>query len=137
MADNFKVTGIKTLQEILKVTPKNIETRVAKKGITKASSRMRLRVRQAAPKVTGTLRKAIQVSKSKRYPIAWVGLKKIKGESKVRNYYNKLEKGQNAFFAEAVRAASPEVLNILKSETIAALYEEAGKQYAKSLRSNK
>ena len=140
MAENFKVTGIKSLEQIFEDIPKNIETRVSKKGITKAAARMRLRTRQAAPKLTGKLRKAIVVRKSKRFPIAWVGLGKIKGETRVRYYYNRLENdylGTHAFFAKAVDRASPEVLELLRSETLAALYEEAGKQYAKSIRSKK
>ena len=83
MAEAFEILGIKELEDLLKKLGPKVEYRAAKKGLTKAASRLRTRLRQAAPKRTGMLRQAIQVGSSRRNPVAsGSGLRPIKGRAK-------------------------------------------------------
>ena len=142
MAEAFEILGIKELEDLLKKLGPKVEYRAAKKGLTKAASRLRTRLRQAAPKRTGMLRQAIQVGSSRRNPIKWVGLRPIKGRAKnpkprkyqTPYYYVVLERRpETAFFAKTVEKATPEILRLMKTETRKALYFEAGKMAARNL----
>jgi hypothetical protein len=77
-----------------KALPDEVAAAAARDGLRKASARLRTLIRRAAPKKTGTLRKAIQSRVGKKKTAAWVGVKKLPGEKNARNYYATLEKGR-------------------------------------------
>jgi len=141
VADNLKIVGLEEFERLLSRLPDKVVARAGKRGLTKAASRLRTRIRQAAPKRSGRLRQAIQVGSSRRHPIKWVGLRPIKGRAKkdisqdkykTPYYYRVLERDpRHAFFARAVKQSTPEIMRILKEETKKALANEAGKMAAK------
>lgn len=160
----IKLLGAKELAEQLKKFPVAFRERAIAMGV-KAGARILTthmrRVAYSAPsktkrKFTKTLRKAIKYAAGKpSNPIkggkAWVGLKKIKGESRARNYYRVLETGRKPykriktghayagtpkamrpFFQRAWDAKRGEVSQAIVNGTRIALAREAGRAYAKS-----
>ncbi len=125
-----EVLGLKELKIQLDKFPDKVKNRVAKRGISKAAAKLRTFIRRAAPKISGELRRSIGVGRAKRYPAAWVGLR--------RNFfYKRLEfdyEEIHAFFLDAVDAHKSEILQMIIEETKKAMFEEAGKIYAKTLR---
>jgi len=110
MADSAKVAtfaikGARELIEELKLFGPDVAAAAIKDGVGKAARELATATRRAAyagaPKTPkgfkGTLRKAIRAVVGKRgdgFGKAWVGLKRIRGESRVRFYYKTLEFGR-------------------------------------------
>ncbi len=149
MKDDFVLKGGKELELILKELPANLEKRIRKAGLRKASARFRTLIRRDAPKgATGLLRKSIGVYLSKRAPIAWIGLnrktpalgKKATSCVGVSFYYSVLDidsargKALAPWFEASVARHAPLVAQLLLESTEQALAVEAGKAYARSLR---
>ena len=141
MAENFEFSNIADVQTILKTLPLDVQKRVNRTGMNKASSRLRTMMRRDAPRITGRLRKSIVVGRSKRYPVRWVKLGLAKGETKVLSYYKLLDlKGPNRsgeynpWFQASADRHSPAVLEIIKNSMVDAIKLEAGKAYARSKR---
>ena len=115
---------------------------IAKKGgqvgVKKAAMELRRRLRAGAPKRSGVLRRALQFKHSRRAAVSWVGIKKIRGESKARNYYATLERGREGsapfhpFIERTINNSKNDLFKIMVSEARKALYVEAGKVYARS-----
>ena len=116
----------------------SISKKGGQQGVRKAAMQLRKRLRAAAPKRTGTLRRAIQFKHSRRGAMSWVGIKKLKGETHARNYYATLERGRKGgpplhpFIARTIENSKDEVFETMVTETRKALYVEAGKVYARS-----
>ena len=115
---------------------------IAKKGgqvgVRKAATELRKRLRAAAPKRTGTLRKVLQFKHSRRRATSWVGIKKRKGDPAALNYYATLERGRQGsapfhpFIERTINNSKSDLFKIMVSEARKALYVEAGKVYARS-----
>ena len=138
MNDGMKLVGADILQKELKAFGPTVGKKGGQKGVRKGAQMLRRELRRAAPKRSGTLRKALQIKVSRRNPIAWVGLRKIKGEPKGRWYYRTLEFGREGgqplhpFFEKAAENVSQSVAQTIVSEARKALYEEAGKVLART-----
>ena len=140
MADfGFELKGGKELEKALLELSPNLQKRIRKRGMTKAAARMRTLLRRDAPRRSGKLRKSINVDrkknrwrKNKNSIVAYVGL--------ASKYYYKLldlpgvtVKGRRRpWILASMKRHSPEVADLLVKETRLALYNEAGKIYARS-----
>jgi len=151
------VRGLDTFKGELNDFPEKVQDRAIKSGVVKAAASIRTALRRAAysapPKTkrgfTRTLWQALRSSVGRaggpKAGKGWVGLKKIKGEGKARNYYRTLEFGRNAytkktgahyratrkplrpFFARAAEGAASNAAQILIDQTRIALAREAGR----------
>ena len=105
-----RLIGADFLKAELKRFPAKIQAQAIDKGIRKGASILATQMRREAysgpPKdparpFTRTLRKALRASVGKKNGPhagkAWVGLKRIRGESKARNYYRVLEFGRRGY----------------------------------------
>jgi hypothetical protein len=145
----FRIAGLDFLKAELKTFPDKVQTRVIQTGVRKAAAQLRTAFRRgayAAPlapgyRRTGKLRLALRSQvgrKPKNKGKAWVGLKKIPGEGRARNYYRTLEFGRKGgpplrpFFGKVWNAQRGTVGAILVAETRKALAHEAGKAYGRS-----
>lgn len=143
------IVGLAELQDQLKKFPEKVQTRAINKGVRKAGATLRTAMRRgayAAPLAKG-YRKTNKLRWSLRSVVgkkpankgkAWVGLKKIPGQSRALNYYKTLEYGRKGsrplrpFFERTWSAQRNTVGQIMVRETAAALAYEAGRAYAKS-----
>lgn len=153
------ISGLEELKKELAQFPDKVQARAVQTGVRKASSKLRTALRRAAyAKVvrgyrrTNRLRQAIRAAVGKRPQFkgkAWVGLKKVPGESRVRYYYKVLEQGRKAytgrrrgkvkgsppmkpFWDKTWRANAAAILEIMLTETAKAIAFEAGKAYGRS-----
>jgi len=105
-----RIIGADFLKAELKRFPPKIQAQAIDKGIRKGAGILTTQMRREAysgppkdPKrpFTRTLRKALRASVGRKggphAGKAWVGLKRIKGESKARNYYRVLEFGRRGY----------------------------------------
>ena len=138
---NVELEGADFLLKQMKAFGPTVSKKATKTGISKAARKMARNIRAAAPKRTGRLRRQIG-AKIGRNGIAWVGLRKGKGETQILSYYKTLDfdhkrgKAYNPWFLRAAEASSDEAANIIVKETTKALYSEATKVYKRSLRNN-
>src|SRR5262245_32887184 len=97
-----KIVGLDQLREELRMFPARLQTRAVATGVRKAAASLRTAFRRAAYaapmakgyKKTGKLRLALRSAvgkKANNKGKAWVGLKRIAGESRMRGYYRTLE----------------------------------------------
>jgi hypothetical protein len=143
------IIGLEQLRAELRAFPAALQTRAINTGLRKASAQLRTAFRRgaySAPmakgyKRTGKLRLALRSAVGKRASKkgkAWVGLKKIAGESGARNYYRTLEFGRKGgpplrpFFAKVWNAQRATVGAIIVAETRKAIAYEAGKALGRS-----
>jgi len=138
---NIELEGADFLLKQMKAFGPTVEKKATKTGVGKAARKMARNIRNAAPKQSGRLRRQIGV-KVGRKGIAWVGLRKGKGESQFLGYYktldfdNKRGKAFNPWFLKAAEASSDEAADMIIKETTIALYAEATKVYKRSMRNN-
>jgi hypothetical protein len=128
----IELVGARELNELLNQFPGRVAVAARKTGIRRAAAKMRTYLRRAAPKRSGELRKSIGVAFSKR-GTAYVGLR-------TRYYYKTLEFGRRGgpplhpFFLATVERHKAEIAQMMVDEARKALYREAGKAFAQSLR---
>jgi hypothetical protein len=162
-----KLIGAKALAAELKKFPDAVQARAINMGVKAGARILTTHMRRVAYSGNGkaktkrgftkTLRKAIKFAagkpKANRRTAgkAWVGLKKIKGETKARNYYRVLEFGRKAykriktghayaahkqpmrpFFKRAWADKRDAVGQAIVNGTKAAIAREAGRALAKS-----
>ena len=138
---NVELEGADFLLKQMKAFGPTVSKKATKTGLGKAARQMARSIRNAAPKRTGRLRRQIGV-KVGRNGMAWVGLRKGRGESKILYYYKTLDldhakgKAYSPWFLNAVEAAASQASDTIVSETTKALYAEATKVYKRSLRNN-
>jgi hypothetical protein len=143
----MKLQGADFLSQQMKAFGPTVSEKAGRKGVGKAAQMVRRSMRQASPKpITGKLRKALSYKtygrKQGTSKTAYVGLRKIRGESRGRWYYRTLEmphKGgapYNPFFKDAWESSKKQAAQIIIDATATALYAEAAKVYQKSLRTN-
>lgn len=156
---SIELNGVQLLQkELMRFGPV-----VAKKGrdtgIRRAAVHMRRELKAAAPRgKTGELKKNIGFKYSRKSGKAWVGLRPRKARKGYGTqggvfYYKVLDFGRpdyvrkvrgpmpasgplRPWFVRAAKAASPEAAQIVIDYTLKGIYQEAGKVYARSKRSN-
>ena len=136
-----KLEGAAELQKIFNEFPLTVQAQASKKGLSRAGSRLAALIRREAPKETGDLRKAIGV---KRYRGGMVtgGLNRkvgAGGNKRVPYYYKTLEFGYpsgrgpyHKFFGRAWSRHRDATARLIVEETKKAIYQEAGKAYARS-----
>lgn len=138
---NVELQGADFLLKQMKAFGPTVEKKATKTGLGKAARKMAKNIRNAAPKNTGRLRRQIG-AKVGRVGVAWVGLRKGKGETQVLSYYKTLDfdhkrgKAYNPWFLKAAEASSNEAADTIIKETTKALYSEASKVHKRSLRNN-
>ena len=139
MADKFdmELHGANALSKILKELPITMQARIRKTGIRKGASKYRTLLRRDAPRQSGEFRKSLTVRPSKKWPYAWIGLH-------TRYYYKLLDMTgvtragkYHVWFVESAKRHAPTIAKIVIKETKTALFNEAGKSYARSKRSSK
>jgi HK97 gp10 family phage protein len=154
-----QILGVEQLKRELSKFPEAVQARAVQAGVRKAAGKLRTALRRAAysqmkvrdRKRTNKLRQAIRSAVGKRGTNkgkAWVGLKKVPGESRIRFYYKTLEFGRKPyskkgrgkyagsppmkpFWRTTVNATSGETMRILIEETQRAIAYEAGKAYGR------
>ena len=120
-----QLIGADFLKAELKRFPAKVQEQAIQKGLRKGAGILTTQMRReayAGPskdpryKFTGTLKKALRAAVGKKggpnAGKAWVGLKRVRGESKARNYYRVLEfgrkpytrRGKTSLFGRALRA---------------------------------
>ena len=130
---SMKLEGVEGLLKDLKALGPRAATRAGDTGTRKAAMLLRRRLRNSAPRQSGNLRKAIKYKYYKKSGKAYVGLRE-------RYYYKTLEFGRKGgpplrpFFEKAWKKSRREVTRVMIEETRKAVYFEAGKVYANSLR---
>ena len=154
-----ELLGFRQLQDTLRKFPDEVQERALQTGMRKAAGKLRTAIRRAAYakvakgyKRTNKLRESIRSAVGKNAQNkgkAWVGLKKARGEPKIRFYYKTLEFGRKAysskrrgavkasppmkpFFVRTVAANQAATMQILITETQKAIATAAGRAYAKS-----
>jgi HK97 gp10 family phage protein len=135
MKAGAKFEGYDEFRKLMDQFPDKVQERAAKRGLTRAAARLRRNIRRSAPRVTGTLRKSIGSSKLKKSRRG--GSASIWVQLTTRFYYKRLEfdyNAQYAFFEKAYENAKGEISKLMVSETRLALYNEAGKAFAKMKR---
>lgn len=145
MKETLELKGVDFLLEKLEAMGPTVSNRAASRGVQKAAMYVRKELRKEAPKgPSGNLRKSI-ISKSYGRAArggkkkAYVGLRKIRGESQGRWYYRTLEfphargEAYNPFFERAWDNCKRKAAQMIIDETTKALYAEAAKVYRQSL----
>lgn len=128
----MKLAGIDALLKDMKAFGPTVAKKGADAGVRKAAQMLRKRLRHAAPRKSGVLRKSIGYKYSRRSGKAWVGLRE-------RFYYKTLEmntaKGAptHPFFEKTWNAHRKEAAQMIVDEARKALYTEAGKVMARSV----
>lgn len=131
----LKIQGLDTLNQILKELEPRVRNTVIKRGFRQTAAKMRSNIRKDARsfKRSGTLAKSIGVKYSRRQIRAWVGL--------TTNYYYKtLDLNSNRgsamrpWFEESVRRHTATFVHDMRENIRSAIFEEAGKAYARSQR---
>lgn len=116
---SVKLIGADFLKQELKAFPAKVQERAIQTGLRKGAGILTTQLRRSAYagppkspryKFTRTLRKALRSAVGKKggpnAGKAWVGLKRIKGETKARNYYRVLEVGRRPYQRSAGRTTS-------------------------------
>lgn len=156
-----RVVGADLLKAELKLFPERVQTAAIESGVRKGAGILRTAMRRQAYQgpaktpagFTRTLRKALRSAVGKRRGKnagkAWVGLKKVKGEARARNYYRVLEFGRKPyktksgaayagsppmrpFFEKAWNDKREEVSQAIITGTRVALAKEAGKVWGRT-----
>jgi hypothetical protein len=136
---NIELQGADFLLKQMKAFGPTVSKKATKTGIRKAANKLARTLRNAAPSRTGTLKKQIKAKIGKR-GIAWVGLRKGRGETQVLFYYKVLDmdsargKAVAPWFLKAAEASAKETSDTIIRETTKALYSEAAKVYERSLK---
>ena len=136
----FTLKGVPELEAVFKELPFSVSNRIRKTAISKGASKMRTLVRRDAPRISGNLRRAIGVKRSRRHPNAWVGLNAKGRGTKVPYYYKTLDmktkRGRplHPWFYESVKRHTPTVSRLILEESKKALVYEAGKAFARQRR---
>jgi len=140
----MELQGADFLSKQMKAFGPTVSQAAGKRGVSKAAQLVRREIRKNAPKRTGTLRRSIGYKtygrKNGTSKSAYVGLRKLKNESKGRWYYRTLEfphkRGEpyNPFFQDAWDASKENAAQLIVDATSTALYTEATKVYRRSLR---
>lgn len=141
---SMKLNGVDFLQQQMKAFGPSVSKAAAKSGLRRSALELRKEMWKAAPKRSSQspLKRSIGMKFYGRWknPSAFVGLRKIRGESQGFWYYRTLEfdhargKAYNPFFEKTwQRYKRRTAQRIIKSVT-KALYTEAEKVYQKSLR---
>ena len=152
----MELIGAKQLMADLKKFGPKVAKRAGNKGTRKAAMFLRREFKAAAPKRTGTLRRAIGFKYSVRSGRAWVGLRKTGADTKafgsgaqIRYYYKTLEFGRAAskraagsppmhkFFERTWERNKRRAASIMIKETQAAVIEEAAVEYFRSKARNR
>jgi HK97 gp10 family phage protein len=129
----MKMVGAEQLMLDMKHMGPAISKRASNAGIRKAAVFLRKAFREGAPKVSGNLRRAIRFKYYPRTGRAYVGIRTL-------FYYNTLEWGRKGgqplhpFFEKVWNRNRKEAANIIISATNEALFVEAGKVRARSVR---
>jgi len=127
----MKLNGVTELLKDMKAFGPTVSKKAADVGVRKAAAMLRREFKKAAPKRSGTLRKAIKLKYSRRSGKAWVGLRE-------RYYYKTLEMQSergaplHPFFEKTWNRHKNTAADMIVSETRKALYTEAGKVMARS-----
>lgn len=127
----MKLNGADVLLKEMKAFGPTVSKKAGDAGVRRAAMFLRREFRRAAPRETGTLRKAIKYKYSRRLGKAWVGLRE-------RYYYKTLEfdsaRGQamRPFMERAWDKDKRGVADLIIRETRKALYVEAGKVAART-----
>ncbi len=135
---DMKFLGLASLQKSLDELPGNVQQRAVDKGIKEAARHIRRQMKAAAPKNTGTLRRAITMRYSRRQGRAWIGLGTIKGETKTRFYYKTLEYSSargaplNPFMQRVFNSNRLAAQSLIINGTRQALYEESLKVWRRT-----
>lgn len=141
----MQLKGADFLTKKLEAMGPTVSNRAASRGVQKAAMYARKEFRKEAPRgETGKLRKSITVKaygrpKNGGKKKAYVGLRKIKGESQGLWYYRTLEfphaRGEpyKPFFEKTWESIKRKAAQMIIDETTKALYAEAAKVYRQSL----
>ena len=133
----FKLEGFDALRKELEAFGPTVSDKAADRAIRGTARRYLTKLKRAAPKESGTLRKALQVKYSRRAKKAWIGLRRIKGESGTRSYYKTLEMQSargpalNPFMMRHFASMKNELANEIIKQTRMELYKEAGRIHAR------
>ena len=141
----MKLVGADFLLKQMKAFGPTVAERGGRKGVAKAAQLVRRTMRKAAPTgKTKMLKKSIGYKTYGRTgggaKQAYVGIRKIRGESKGRWYYRTLEvdhargKAYNPFFVKAWESVKDQADDLIISAATDAFYTESGKVMAKSIR---
>lgn len=131
----LEIQGLDALNQILKELEPRMRNTVIKRGFKRTAAKMRTNIRKDARsfKRSGNLAKSIGVKYSRRQIRAWVGL--------TSNYYYKtldLDSKRGAalhpWFKNSVERHSRTFVHDMRENIREALFIEAGKAHAKSLR---
>ncbi len=141
----MQLQGADFLSQQMKAFGPTVAEAAARRGVAKAAQMVRREMWKRAPKTgpTGNLKKSIGYKTYGRRgggaKSAYVGLRKIRGESRGRWYYRTLEfphkrgAAYNPFFVDAWEATKDRAAELIIDATTKALYTEATKVYRKSL----
>jgi len=127
----IEMNGASDVNDLLLSMPSAIQKRARRTGMARAAGKYRTLLRKDAPRVTGLLRRAIQVKRHKNGSYS-VGLKTL-------FYYKKLDfvypsgGAYNPWFLDSVDRHKDTILAELVKKTEEAVYVEAGKTYRRSL----
>lgn len=141
----MKLVGADFLSKQMKAFGPTVAEKGGRKGVAKAAQLVRRTFRKAAPRgKTKLLKKSIGYKTYGRAgggaKQAYVGLRKIRGESQGRWYYRTLEvdhargKAYNPFFVDAWESVKEQAADLIISAATTAIYTEASKVYEKSVR---
>lgn len=148
--ESMKLQGADFLAKELKKFGPEVERKAAIIGVRKGAQiirremwrLMRLRTgskdRKGQKRQPGSLKKSIGYKVLRKIPVAFVGLRKPRSESKGLWYYRTLEfnhqRGQAyaPFFEDAVENSKKQAVDEVMSATLKGIYTEAGKVYARS-----
>jgi hypothetical protein len=141
----MKLVGADFLSKAMKEFGPTVAERAGRKGVAKAAQLVRRTMRKAAPTgETKNLKKSIGYKTYGRAgggaKQAYVGLRKIRGESRGRWYYRTLEvdhkrgKAYNPFFVDAWESCKDQAASLIVVAATTAIYTEADKVYQKSVR---
>ena len=133
----FKLQGVDALIKEMKGFGPTVADKAADRAIKGTARRYLTKLRRAAPKDSGRLRKALRVRYSRKAKKAWIGLGKIRGETQIRQYYKTLEMNtargaplhpwMKRHFESMQRELASEIIKHTRLE----LYKEAGRIHAR------
>ena len=140
----MQLQGADFLSQQMKAFGPTVAEAAGKRGVAKAAQLVRKEMwKRMPPKRSGRLKRSIGYKTYGRRgggaKSAYVGLRKIRGESKGRWYYRTLEfphkrgAAYNPFFVDAWEATKDQASQLIVDATLKALYTEATKVYRKSL----
>ena len=131
----FDLKGAEELQRLLRSMPNNVQKRATLRGLRRAAAKLRTLIRRDAPRETGLLRRSIGIKKLRNGAFD-VGL--------MQNYYYKVldlvsAKGRplKPWFEQSVNRHSRHASKLIMEETEKAIYYEAGKIHARTMRNKR